>query len=268
MDNLFYVLSKLVWGILSPTNLIVLLFSLGTLLLLFGRIKAAKWLLILTSVMSCSLLIYPISDLVMYPLESRFSKPSELPKNIDGIIILGGGENLKQSISWGETELGNGGDRFVAAAILARQYPQAPIIFSGGNGLLHFDTSANEGQIARSFFISMGIEEERLIIESKSRNTNENFLLMIPMLPRIQGTYLLVTSAFHMPRSVGIARQNKLDVIPYPVDYRSNQPSLRQLDFDLFEHLEVLEPAWKEWIGLTVYYLTERTSEWLPQADD
>jgi uncharacterized SAM-binding protein YcdF (DUF218 family) len=90
----------------------------------------------------------------------------------------------------------------------------------------------------------------------------------IPMklkLPKKNGRYLLITSAFHMPRAVGIAHKQQLNVIPYPVDYRSNALALRQWDFNLFEHLQVLEPAWREWIGLTVYYWMGKTSQWLPR---
>lgn len=240
---------------------------LGTLQLLRNKISATKKILLPTALLSFVLLAYPVSDYLMHPLETRFSKPSELPQTIDGIIILGGGEELKQSISWNNTELGNGGDRFVAGVILAKQYPNVPVIFSGGSGLLQSKLSWSESGIARSLLVDMGVEEQRLIIESQSRNTNENFVLMRPLLPNKQGQYLLITSAFHMPRAVGVARQNKINIIPYPVDYRSNHPSFRRWDFNLFEHLEVLEPAWREWIGLTAYYWTGKTSEWLPQAD-
>jgi len=264
MDNLFFTLSKLAWGLLSPTNLIILLVVLGTVLLVLNKINSAKWLLIPTAIISFVLLAYPISDMAMYPLESRFSKPNKLPQNIDGIIVLGGGEELKLSASWNIAELGKGGDRFVAAAILAKHYPNAPIIFTGGSGLLRYELATDQGSISRSLLIAVGIDEHRLIIEADSRNSYENFLMTAPLLPKRQGQYLLVTSAFHMSRAVGLARQNMIDVIPYPVDYRSNKPSLRQWDFNLSEHLEVLEPAWREWIGLTVYYWTGKTEEWLP----
>jgi uncharacterized SAM-binding protein YcdF (DUF218 family) len=88
---------------------------------------------------------------------------------------------------------------------------------------------------------------------------------MKPLLPKNNGTYLLVTSAYHMPRSIAVARQQHIHVIAYPVDYRSNDLKHRQWDVDFFEHLEVLEPAWREWIGLTVYYWTGKTSEWFVQ---
>ncbi|MDX1352138.1 MAG: ElyC/SanA/YdcF family protein, partial [Thiomicrorhabdus sp.] len=79
--------------------------------------------------------------------------------------------------------------------------------------------------------------------------------------------YLLVTSAFHMARSVGIARMQGVNVIAYPVDYRTNSDNLRIFDFDFFDHLKALEPAWREWIGLTVYYFTGKTNSWFPKPN-
>jgi uncharacterized SAM-binding protein YcdF (DUF218 family) len=267
MDNAFFMASKLAWVFLSPINLIAILMSFATIALVFNKITFAKWLLLPTMLLSVLLLIYPISDSVMYPLESRFQKPDELPVNIDGIIVLGGGEELKLSLDWHTAEMGNGGDRFFAAALLAKTYPLVPVIFSGGSGLLDSPALVTELSVAKDLLTGMGINESRLIIESSSRNTYENFVFLSSVLPQRSGRYLLITSAFHMPRSVGVARNQGFNVIPYPVDYRSNSTKLRQYDFSLFEHLQVLEPAWKEWIGLTVYYWTGKTSSWFPAME-
>lgn len=268
MDNLFFIISKLVWGLLSPISLIIWITSLATVLLWLNKISTAKWLFLAILMINLSLLVYPVSDYLMFPLEQRFSKPEILPETIDGIIILGGGEELKLSLSWKTAELGKGGDRYIATAALAKHYPEAPVIFSGGSGLLRFQGLDKEGHIAQQLLTTIGINNSRIILESNSRNTYENFQLMKPLLPNVDGQYLLVTSAFHMPRAVGIARRENMNVIPYPVDYRSNHPAMRQWDFDLFEHLEVIEPAWREWIGLTVYYVTGKTSSWFPAPEN
>ena len=68
-----------------------------------------------------------------------------------------------------------------------------------------------------------------------------------------------------MPRSLGIAERQGINVVPYPVDYRSQTGESRQLDFAVFEQLEKLEPAWREWVGLTVYFITRKTSQWFPE---
>lgn len=265
MDNLFFILSKVAWIALSPSNLIISFICLGTLFLIFNQLTLAKLCLIPTMLFSVTLLIYPISDYLMFPLENRFHKPEPLPKNIDGIIVLGGGEERKLSLDWKTAEMGLGGDRFIAAAKLAKIYPNAPVLFAGGSGLLDSSYSIDEQNIAEQLLTAVGINEQKLTIESRSRNTYENFSFIHPLLPKGNGQYLLVTSAFHMPRAMGIARKQGVNVIAYPVDYRSNSAEFRQYDFNVFDHLQVLEPAWREWIGLTVYYWTGKTGSWFPE---
>ncbi|MDQ7072540.1 MAG: YdcF family protein [Gammaproteobacteria bacterium] len=87
------------------------------------------------------------------------------------------------------------------------------------------------GDIAHKLLTTVGIAEHRLIIESQSRNTYENFVLLKDKLPNANGTYLLITSAFHMPRSIGIARQQNINVIAYPVDYYSNKAKIPAMGF-------------------------------------
>ncbi|HDY85100.1 hypothetical protein LCGC14_0524010 [marine sediment metagenome] len=265
MDDIFFVVSKLAWALLSPSNLIIILMTLATIMLLVNKVSVAKWIFIPLMMVSWFVMAYPLTDSLISPLETRFSKPTLLPDKIDGIIVLGGGEKLKQSLSWHTAELGDAGDRFIGAAVLAKHYPQAPIIYSGGSNLLQYQNGQDDINIARTILTAVGITEERLIIESKSRNTAENFQFLKPKLPTVNGTYLLVTSAYHMPRSVGIARQQSINVIPYPVDYMSNKKPFQQWDFDFIGHLEILDVAWHEWLGLTVYYWTNKTAQWFPQ---
>ena len=268
MDNLFFLFSKIGWALLSPGNLIIFAGVFGVLLLLFNRLSAARKVLIPTALIALVVTAYPVSDFLMKPLESRFSKPQQMPTQIDGIIVLGGGEDLKRSISWQVTELGLGGDRYLGTAELARAFPNAPIIFTGGSGSLQLQDTAGEGSLARDILTTIGIDPNRLIIESQSRNTYENFKFTKSLLPKENGTYLLVTSAYHMPRAVGVALNQGIQVMAYPVDYRTNSDELRVFDFDFFDHLKALEPAWKEWIGLTAYYLTDKTYTWFPAPND
>lgn len=266
MDKLFFVGSKLVWGMLSPSNLLVWLLLLATLLLMLNHVRAARRLLLLLSAVSFVIMAYPVGDWLMTPLEQRFVKPVALPANIDGIIVLGGGEQIKLSFAHGDAQLGEAGDRYLAAADLAKQYPHAPVIFTGGSGLVQFQRPDEQAWIPKQLFAEAGLAPARLIVESKSRNTYENFVNIKSLLPDPEGKYLLVTSAFHMPRAIGIARKQQIDAVAYPVDYRSSSGSYRQWDFDFLEHLKVLDSAWHEWLGLTAYYLTDKTADWFPAA--
>lgn len=268
MDQAFFVLSKLAWAFLSPGNLILFGFILGTLLLVMGFRPLAKRLLVIDAIIAFIVLGYPVGDYLIRPLEKRFPVPTiaELPKNIDGIIVLGGGEDLPRTLSWHHPEVGNGADRYFGTKLLADHYPNAPVIFTGGSGQIKLQHMGTEASLAKQLLTIMGISPERLIIESNSRNTYENFKYTKQLLPKPDGTYLLVTSAFHMPRAVGVARKFGIHVVPYPVDFRSNSDSIRSWDFDFAGHLDSLEPAWREWIGLTVYYITGKTSAWLPNT--
>lgn len=264
MDTFFFIFSKLAWALLSPGNLLLIGFIVGTFLLWMHRLHAAKWILFPTAILAFAVLAYPVGDYLIRPLEKRFPIAQHLPSKIDGIIVLGGGEDLPRSLSWQQPQIGLAGDRYIAAKILADRYPHAPVIFTGGSGQVRLQGKGNEGSLAKQLLTGMGIDSHRLRIESLSRNTYENFKYTKPILPVAHGTYLLVTSAFHMPRSVGIARKFGIHVIPYPVDFRSNSDALRSWNFDLFDHLKTLEPGWKEWLGLTVYYWTGKTANWFP----
>ncbi len=264
MDNLFFVSSKLIWGLLSPASLLVWFLILATLLLWLNYHKAARRLLTLLSLLAFAVMAYPVGDWLMQPLEIRFQPPSTMPEKIDGIIVLGGAENLKLSTGWDSAEVGDSAERIFAAAELSRLYPELPIIYSGGSNLVQMPALDQEGRVSMTLLTQAGIDSAQITIESRARNTFENFVMIKPLLPEADGHYLLVTSAFHMPRSVGIARKQGINVIPYPVDYRSSQPEQRYWDFALLAHLETLEVAWHEWLGLTAYFVTGKTSAWLP----
>jgi uncharacterized SAM-binding protein YcdF (DUF218 family) len=265
MDSLFFFTSKCVWALINPVNLIILLTCLATILLVFNIHKLAKRIFILLLFINVPLLVYPVGDLLIYPLESRFERPEVMPSNIDGIIVLGGAESLKKSVSWQQAQVNEAAERYLYTAKLAKRYPKVPVLYTGGSGSVQFRDDAKSAEIAGSLLTASGIDSQQLIIESASRNTAQNFELIKSLLPRKSGHYLLVTSAFHMPRSVAIARRHHIDVIPYPVDYRSDQPSLRNWELDYINHVQTLNTAWREWIGLTAYYFDGKTLVWFPK---
>ncbi len=264
MDELFFIVSKLAWSVLSPSALFVWLTLLALVLLYRGSLQAAKILLLFMTLIGFTVMAYPLGDVLLEKLEKRFSVPATLPGQIDGIIVLGGGEQLKTSLSWQAPQTGEAGDRYLAAAMLARHYPNTPLWVSGGSNLLQMAAHEQVAEVHRKLLLMVGVPASQIHIEQYSRNTYENILNLRHVLPDPDAQYLLVTSAYHMPRSVAVARKLGLNVIAYPVDYRSQRSGLRQFDFALFEHLQTLEPAIREWLGLAVYFLTGKTSQFLP----
>jgi uncharacterized SAM-binding protein YcdF (DUF218 family) len=137
-------------------------------------------------------------------------------------------------------------------------------VLSGGVGLLIADGEP-EATTAERFFVDQGVEPDRLVLEAESRNTDENAALTLTMLGEPDGNIVLVTSAFHMPRSVGIFRKAGLEVIAWPADYRSAGDERVGLDIvNPVLNLTTTGVALREWIGLAVYAWTGRTSSFLP----
>ena len=124
-----------------------------------------------------------------------------------------------------------------------------------------------ESDIARKLFLSLGLEESRLLFEDKSRNTYENAEFTKALVqPKSGETWLLVTSAYHMPRSVGIFRKVDFPVVPFPVDFTSmgDKRDFLRPSAEARLGLKHTDRAVREWIGLAAYYLTGKTSALLP----
>jgi uncharacterized SAM-binding protein YcdF (DUF218 family) len=151
-----------------------------------------------------------------------------------------------------------------AVAELARSYPSAKIVFTGGSGRLF--GGASEADVVLRLFESFGIAPERVILESRSRNTVENARFTKELVrPQPDERWLLVTSAYHMPRAIGVFRRQDFAVQAYPVDFRTVGPAdLLTLFPMLSAGLHRTDAALHEWIGLVAYWLSGETSALFP----
>lgn len=265
---MFYTLSKLFWIVAQPINLIGILVLIGIVLTLLrfrrlGLFFTAAGLLVLALGAWTSL-----GALLLHPLEDYFTRPDPAPETVAGIIVLGGGFEGAVNLARGGYELNASGDRFVEAAILARRYPQARVVVTGGTGALMLE-GEGDADTAPRLLIALGVEPERLMLENRSRNTHENAVFTREMVePRDGEIWLLVTSAFHMPRSVGLFRRAGFAVIPWPADYRTagtETPGLAQ--DNVADSLQNLSIALREWIGLIAYRLTGRIDGMFPERN-
>jgi uncharacterized SAM-binding protein YcdF (DUF218 family) len=148
---------------------------------------------------------------------------------------------------------------------LARAYPDARIVYSGGNGDL-FANGAREADFAAPVLESLGVPRRRLILERDSRNTAENARFTKALVdPKPGERWLLVTSASHMPRAIGCFRQVGFDVEAVPVGRREPGAASRFWPMrTLGRGLAQLDEAMREWIGLVAYRITGRTGALLP----
>jgi len=262
---LFFVLSKTLGVMLLPTNFLLGAGLIGAFLL----VTRLAWLGRRLMIFSVALLVIcgfsPVGNLVLYPLEQRFPPWDALRGAPDGIVVLGASIDADLSVAHGTAVVRSAADRIIAAAALARRYPNARIVFSGGSANL-ISNDAREADYAGAIFESLGIAKTRLIMERRSRNTVENAEFSKALVaPKPGERWLLVTSAFHMPRSVGLFRKAGFVVEPYPVDWRvGGRGDLISFTDIAVDGLGRTDLAVREWIGLIAYRATGKIDELLP----
>ena len=209
------------------------------------------------------ILILPIEQVVLRPLEDRFPRPLP-PAHVDGILVLGGAVDEVITADRGIPSLNEAAERMTETVALSRHYPSARVVFSGGSGRV-IRGSETESAAARLLFTELGIDPTRITFESGSRNTWENALLTQGEVhPKPSEVWLLVTSASHMPRAVGVFRRIGWSVVPWPVGYKTGRTPVAWFGASLPDRLNRLDWGVHEWVGLIIYRLMDRTSALFP----
>lgn len=263
---MFFLASKILGFLLAPVHVAILLCAVGA-TLLYTRWRASGRAL--TTIGALALLLMgftPLGAMLTAPLEARFHEaPRELPAAPDGIIVLGGAANAELSAERNWPVLSEAAERLTTPIALMREYPQARLVFSGGSAaLLGFPYS--ETEVAERFWNGVGVDESRVIYEGRSRNTLENAVFTRELVqPKAGERWLLVTSAMHMPRAMGVFRKAGFPVIAFPVDYRARRDIWR-LEFPggALGALTLVESAAHEWAGLIAYRLIGKTDALFP----
>lgn len=262
---MFFVLSKTLGAVILPANFLLLLGLFGALLLLTRFFALGSKLMVLSIVLLAICAFSPLGNVLIYPLESRFPPWNAAAGAPDGIIVLGGPLDTDVSALHHVPVIRSAADRIVAGAALARKYPNARIVFSGGSPNL-WSNDAREADYAAMIFDELGVDRSRLIIERRSRNTLENAEFSRALAdPKPGQRWLLVTSAFHMPRAVGLFRKAGFPVEPYPVDWRApDKAGLWWFMTAAPDGLHMTDIAIREWIGLIAYRVTGKMDDLLP----
>lgn len=264
MDGLFFVASKTL-GMAARAESWMILGLVVTLLAIWrNRRGLALGAGGLTLALMGGLTIWPLGDLALAGLEARYPANPGLGQ-VDAIIVLGGAEQPPAHRRWGELALNEAGERMIAGVLLARRFPQARLIFTGGEAALGFrGDTRGPSAMTRALWVDLGIDPARIVLESASRNTAENARLTFDLVqPEAGERFVLVTSAFHMPRSMAtFARAGWQNLTAWPVDFRSGPigsgPLPGGAGWRLDEHLGRLNVALKEYLGLLAYRLTGR----------
>ncbi|MCP5356845.1 MAG: YdcF family protein [Pseudomonadales bacterium] len=264
MDTVFFWASKLVWALISPDSLLLILLLTAYGLILLGLRRSGRLLLGVTCLLALLVAWLPLGEWLGAPLESRFPSSPALPPNVDGVIVLGGFIDSPRSAAWQQVQLNEAGERWERFTQLARRYPQARLVVTGGSGALGGQHMKETDSIP-ALMQQAGLGDREILLETESRNTWENVVLSRELVnPQADEHWLLVTSAAHMPRAVGIFCAQDWPVTPVPVDFRTERNGLWRVELRFAEHLLSLREATHEWVGLLAYFVTGKTARFLP----
>ncbi|MBE7196614.1 MAG: YdcF family protein [Parafilimonas terrae] len=265
MNTAFFPLSKVIYFLITPSNCLIFAVLLGVVLGLAARLRRIGGALALLGALGLAVGgLGPLSEILLLPLEQRFPPfPADGPPPT-GIIVLGGGIEAGLSEARGQVIVNDAGERPIYLADLARRFPGARLVFSGGSGFIG-------GGIAEADIVSrqadtIGVPRTRLILENRSRNTRENAIFTAALVqPKPGERWLLVTSAWHMPRAVGCFRQAGFTIDAFPVDFRTRGwGDVSRFNGFASDGLLQLDLGVKEWIGLAVYRWAGYTPDWFP----
>jgi uncharacterized SAM-binding protein YcdF (DUF218 family) len=253
-----FVLSKLMSAITQPMFWLALWWAFALLMLLLLRWRKLAMTMLWGGLLVLGLLGFEAGPhALLRALENRYPVPTaEAVGRHVGVIVLGGAtEHPGIYQAHGQVPLGEAAERMSVPVGLLRQHPKLQLVFSGGEGRL-LATGVSDADLAKAFYQQQGVDMGRVVLEGGSRTTRENARQVAALLgERCRQPWLLVTSAWHMARSVPEFEAVGCQVTPYPVDFRTGE-STPWTEYSLARSLLLWQTALHEWLGWVVYRLT------------
>ena len=252
----FYI-AKVINYLLEPLYILSFFLIVLIILLLFTNFKKltiffAKFLLIVFLFFGYT----PFSNFLLNKIED-FIKPSKYPvQQLTGVIILGGSFDLElESKERNEVLLNSAAERLTKALEIYKKNPRLLILFSGASNKVK-PIGWSESDMAKKFFLEQGVRVDNLIFENQSRNTFENISYSKDIIKNNKGTWGLITSASHMPRSYFGFKKQGLILEPIIADYRTGTSSIFWINFDIKKGLENWNIILHEVVGIFYYKIT------------
>lgn len=265
---MFFYISKILWFCVQPSAMLLILLLAGAALPAAGYQKAGRRLVLASALLLLLGGLLPLSTWLILPLEQRFKRPDLSGRPVDGIVVLGGMEDARVSAARHAHAIDEAAERLTETAALAKRFPAAKIVLTGGGAeVLSAPTIGADaaGLVLRDLGIG---DSGHLLLEREARDTWENATKTQALVkPKPGERWLLVTSAWHMPRAMGAFRKTGFQVEPWPVDYRTMgwPDGLRLFPFESpAEGLRQLDLAVHEWLGLVAYRMSGRSEEVFP----
>jgi uncharacterized SAM-binding protein YcdF (DUF218 family) len=261
----FFIVTKVLEFFFAPSHFVIFCALLGALLCFTRFRRFGAWLALLSTILLAVMGFGPLGSFLIGPLEARFPELGDNIKAPDGIIVLGGSVDEELSAERGHVVFTEAAQRLTAPIELKRRFPTARLVFTGGSGHLA-GSGATEAEATRQFWRAIGIDEGDVIYEDRSRNTVENAEFTKALVhPKPGERWLLVTSASHMPRSIGIFRKAGFPVIAYPTDFHTTGDIWApRIPHSTSRGILLTDLAAHEWIGLVINRVTGKSNELLP----
>ena len=237
---MYYYLSKFLGPLLNPTNFLFIILVILFIYYLISKKKNILKILSLNILIIIIVAFFPTGSLGLKYLEKDFIIKKEY-ENIKNILVLSGAD-----------------ERIIASISLAYQYPEAKVFYVGGNAYLVQNNDNDDPTIAKKFYNDLNFDLDRINFIGKSRNTIENFREIKELNLKYSET-VLITSAYHMKRSMMIAEKQGVRVIPYPVNpiSRSKTPLLNRYQvFDVVNNLSKFNTFFREILGIIAFKIT------------
>tara|TARA_B110000503_G_scaffold131041_1_gene205100 strand:- start:25 stop:819 length:795 start_codon:yes stop_codon:yes gene_type:complete len=258
MDTYFY-LSKILAPLLNFSNILFLIFFIFTFLFIFYRTKIIKNFFIILLLITLIITFSPIGNFLINYLERDFYSKA-VPEKVDSIVVLAGAENGHNTFLHKKLDLGDASERLIAFVKLANKFPEADLIYLGGDPYLNNTNLLSEPEVAKIFFEDVNFKNTKIAYLASSRNTIENLsdLKKYTKFKNYKNT-ILITSASHMKRSLFIAEKLNLDLLLYPVDFKSsfNFGFVNSWQsFDIIANLTLVNIFWKEYLGIVAANIT------------
>jgi uncharacterized SAM-binding protein YcdF (DUF218 family) len=252
-------LSKILNFFINPLYILSLIILMQLFTIFFTQ---SKKLVILFSKLFLILFLFfgysPLSNFLLSKIEDYIQTSKYPVQQLTGVIVLGGSFNSGlESKERNEVSLNSSVERLTKALEVYKKNPRILILFSGFSGELK-PQGWNESDMAKKFFLDQGVKLDNLIFENQSRNTFENIKFSKDIIANYKGTWGLITSASHMPRSFFTFKKQGLILEPINVDYKTGTSRMFWINFDISSGLSNWSIILHELIGISYYKITNK----------
>jgi len=254
----FY-LSKILNFFINPLYILFLIILIQLFIIFF--IQSKKLVVFFSKLFLILFLFFgysPLSNFLLSKMEDYIQTSKYPVQQLTGVIVLGGSFNSGlESKERNEVSLNSSAERLTKALEIYKKNPRILILFSGFSNEIT-PKGWNESDMAKKFFLDQGVKIDNLIFEKQSRNTFENIKYSKDIITNYKGTWGLITSANHMPRSFFVFKKQGLILEPINVDYKTGTSRMFWINFDISSGLSNWSVILRELIGITYYKITNK----------